>query len=67
MSGALSGFVFLTDGTPVSNASVLLKKTDNRADSLTYTAQTDENGKLALNGVVPGTYQALLLPGQPDS
>ena len=26
MSGDLSGFVFLTDGTPVSNASVLLRK-----------------------------------------
>ena len=63
VSGALSGFVFLTDGTPVSNASVLLKKTDNRADSLTYTAQTDENGKLALNGVVPGTYQAIVTSG----
>ena len=33
MSGDLSGFVFLTDGTPVSNASVLLRKTDNRADT----------------------------------
>ena len=63
MSGDLSGFVFLTDGTPVSNASVLLRKTDNRADTLTYTAQTDENGKLALNGVVPGTYQAIVTSG----
>ena len=63
MSGDLSGFVFLTDGTPVSNASVLLRKTDNRADTLTYTAQTDENGKLALSGVVPGTYQAIVTSG----
>ncbi len=63
MSGDLSGFVFLTDGTPVSNASVLLRKTDNRADTLTYTTQTDENGKLALSVVVPGTYQAIVTSG----
>ncbi len=64
MSGNLNGFVFQADGTPVSNASVLLRKTDSRAENVTYTAQTDENGKVALKQLVPGTYQAIVTSGK---